>query len=161
SGASVALDHNSLVGSKRKPGWLGTPVDLLKSLVSADVDPFTLIVEVGALARPLQILEGKSRLAVHRPFRGGPGEVARWDDVENVAISNTWLWPCCSGIGNKVTYFLEGRAIFLVIGQQHFLDCWIVCSLPSLPPNQALNARGVRVTPLMPKEPPDLLQSVR
>src|SRR5262249_1399295 len=71
SRAGFALDHDPLVRGERQTGRLGALVDLLESLVGADVDPLALIVEVGAVAGALEVAEDEVRPAVHGPFRGG------------------------------------------------------------------------------------------
>src|SRR5262249_46448640 len=64
----ITLDYNVLVGSKREAWRFRSLIDLPESFIGSSVDPFTLIIKIRALARTLQILENKSRLAVHRPL---------------------------------------------------------------------------------------------
>ena len=141
--------------------FLPTGADAFESAVCSNKHPLSLVVEVGALARILQVLEGPGWPAPLGPLPRWFWQIAGAHNCGRLLIRRVRsLADRIRRSPDVVAHSLQRQTVIPIILNQCLLKAWIVVPLPTLAPHDALKPRCIGISPLVSKRTPYVLQAV-
>src|SRR3954454_23862928 len=138
--AIVATQLHQLIGlwGRRLP--LGSLDELRYLLVGADEDALSLVVEVGAVADPLQVFQSERRAAVGHEPATPPCDIVRAHHRWPGRTGSFRFAACGHRQRDEIADRLQRLAVFTVVPDEPLFQHGVVAGIPGVAEDDALDA---------------------